>query len=280
MIVYINRRFVSEEEAVVSVFDRAFLYGDALFETIRIHEGRPFRWDQHLERFQRGAEHLRLRCPVRVEELRTAVTALVKRNGLSDGVLRLTLSRGVGKRGYSAIGADHPVVVMSVHPPSLPASDGLPRWKLVASKIPIWSADPLRALKTGNKLTEVLARTEAREQGADDALLLNEHGEMAESTSANVFWIRNGKVHTPPLYSGALGGVTRTVVMGLCARMGITCEETRAGPDTLHETDGVFVTLSSMGIAEASHLDGRPLRASPIAADLWKDYTRDLLGTD
>src|ERR1051326_1223787 len=114
MLVFLNGNFVAQEEAVVSVFDRGFLYGDGLFETMRIYNGKPFRWPQHWERFARGADYLKIRPPFSSETLRDYVEELIARNDLPDALLRLTLSRGVGVRGYSPKGADHPLVVMSM----------------------------------------------------------------------------------------------------------------------------------------------------------------------
>src|SRR5579872_7032026 len=116
MIVFLNGQFVPEESAVVSVFDRGFLYGDGLFETIRIFKGKPFRWEQHLERLQRGAEFLKIKLPFSCTALPKFADELINKNQMPDALLRLTLSRGVGIRGYSPKGAEEPTVVMSLHP--------------------------------------------------------------------------------------------------------------------------------------------------------------------
>src|SRR5690242_10966358 len=111
MIVFLNGQFVPEERAVVSVFDRSFLYGDGLFETLRVLNARLFRWSQHVDRLQRGADYLRMWLPFSPGTLETAALELVKVNQMPDALLRLSLSRGVGKRGYSPAGADQPVLV-------------------------------------------------------------------------------------------------------------------------------------------------------------------------
>src|SRR2546422_8771556 len=118
MIVFLNGQFVAEEQAVVSVFDRGFLYGDGLFETVPVYGGRPFRWAQHLERLARGADYLKIRLAFSPKELRKLAGELIERNGMPNALLRLTLSRGVGERGYSPKGADSPVVVMALYPAS------------------------------------------------------------------------------------------------------------------------------------------------------------------
>ncbi|HEX4644553.1 MAG TPA: aminotransferase class IV, partial [Verrucomicrobiae bacterium] len=109
--VFLNGQFVPEEQAVVSVFDRGFLYGDGLFEALRVYNGQPFRWTQHLERLQRGADFLKIRLPFTAAELRNHAAELIRRNQMPECLLRLVLSRGVGPRGYSPRGADLPVLV-------------------------------------------------------------------------------------------------------------------------------------------------------------------------
>src|SRR6267378_1183484 len=116
MTVFVNGRFVPEEQATVSVFDRSFLYGDGLFETLLVANGKPFRWEQHLLRLRRGAEFLRISVPYAAEELRRFVSQLIAENQMPEALLRLTLSRGVGVRGYSPQGAIRPTFTMSLHP--------------------------------------------------------------------------------------------------------------------------------------------------------------------
>src|SRR5215475_13951054 len=118
MVVFLNGEFVPEDRAVVSVFDRGFLYGDGLFETMRVFNGKPFRWRQHCERLQCGADFLGIRLPFTVEALRGFVGELIAKNNLPDALLRLTISRGIGARGYSPKGADKPTTTMSLHPPT------------------------------------------------------------------------------------------------------------------------------------------------------------------
>ncbi|MEY2410176.1 MAG: branched-chain amino acid aminotransferase [Verrucomicrobiota bacterium] len=275
MVVFLNDRFVAEDAALVSIFDRGFLYGDGLFETMRLVNGRPFLWSPHLERFQRGADSLKLRPPLTSAELRRVAERLVSLNALSDGVLRLTLSRGRGPRGYSPKTADHPTLVMSLHPP--PPEKARNRTLIIASlRIP--AGDPLSRLKSCNKLLHVMARGEASDRGADDAILLNANQEIAEATSSNLFWCSNDSVCTPPLSSGALDGITRSAVIALCSKMGVRCREVTGRPATLRKAAGVFLTNSVDGIVEASTLDGQRLKRSPLSRQLIHAY-RKLLRT-
>src|SRR5436309_76784 len=161
MVVFLNGQLVPEEQAVVSVFDRGFLYGDGLFETVRVFNGKPFRWEQHLERFRRGAEFLKIRPPFPSDSLREFAAQLIVQNGMPDSLLRLTLSRGVGPRGYSPEGAERPAIVMSLHPAPERDPRNPPKWKLVTSTHRLPANEPLAQFKTSNKLAQILARSEA-----------------------------------------------------------------------------------------------------------------------
>src|SRR5947208_3976423 len=135
MLVFVNGRFLPEEQAVVSFFDRAFLYGDGIFEALRISHGQPFRWQQHMERLQAGLDHLKISSPYSPAQLRDYTRRLVAENRMPESLLRVTISRGVGKRGYSPVGANSPSVVLSLHPAPVADPDNPPRWKLITSTV-------------------------------------------------------------------------------------------------------------------------------------------------
>jgi branched-subunit amino acid aminotransferase/4-amino-4-deoxychorismate lyase len=189
MVVFLNGPFLPEAEAVVPVSDRGFLLGDGLFETVRVAKGRPFRFAQHLERLSRGADFLKIKLPFTPKELQQFSAQLIERNALPESVLRLTLTRGVGSRGYSIAGADRPTLAMTLHslPPVNP--DEPLMWRLVTSTFRIPAGDALATFKTTSKVLNVLARVEAEERGADEALLLNTNGEVAETAGGNFFWV-------------------------------------------------------------------------------------------
>src|SRR5215471_4599082 len=216
MTVFVNGRFVSEEQAMVSVFDRGFLYGDGLFETLTVSNGRPFRWQQHWERFESGARFLNISPPFHAEEIYRFVGELIRLNKMPEALLRLTLSRGVGLRGYSPKGAELPSVVMSLHPAPALDPDRMPQWNLITSTIRLPAKEPLAQFKTCNKLPQILARAEADANGTQEALLLNSDGFVVEATNSNFFWVQGNTVRTSPLISGILPGVTRAVVCEIC----------------------------------------------------------------
>jgi branched-chain amino acid aminotransferase len=236
-----------------------------------IANGAPFRWLQHFERLARGAAFLGIALPYSEEQLRAATAQLVRENRLSNGVLRLTLSRGTGVRGYSPKGADSPFVVMTLHPITA-VPNQLQSWKLRISSFHLPANEPLAQFKTCNKLSQILARSHAEQNDADEALLLNTEGFVVEGASSNLFWISQNTVFTPPLASGVLSGVTRLVIFELCQKSGLSVQERNLTGSQLFEMDGVFLSLSTFGIVQGSTLDGRPLKKSPLTEVLNARY--------
>jgi len=272
MIVFLNGEFVPEEQAVISVFDRGFLFGDGLFEAMLVRRGEIFRWEQHIERLRHGVDFLKLTVPFSTDELFRFSMQLIQRNRMPEALLRLNLSRGITSRGYSPNNAVRPSVVLTLHPAPVLDSKRPPRWRLVTSSYCLPANDPLTSFKTANKLPEVMARAEADAVGAHDAILLNPRGHIAEGTSCNVFWLRENVVCTTPLSSGALPGVTRAAVIELCVKRKIDWREKNAKPADLRRAQGVFLTNTSMGVVEVESLDGRKLRRSPLVKKLWAAY--------
>ena len=274
MIVYLDGQFLPEAETLIPVSDRAFLLGDGLFETVLVQGGRPFLWEQHWSRLLRCAEFLHLKIPPDESRLRDGIRELIARNQMPSAILRITVSRGGGGRGYSLRGADQPRIVMTLRPPALAPGATAPPWRLITSSLRVAAGEALAVYKTLNKLPSILARAEAEAAGADEGLLLNTDGDVAEAAAANIFWLTGDRVCTPALASGALDGVTRRAVLDLCRELQIPAGEARSTPEQLHACDGVFLTLTTLGIVEAVALDGRPLRRSPLVRVLQDAYQR------
>jgi branched-subunit amino acid aminotransferase/4-amino-4-deoxychorismate lyase len=268
MVVFLNGEFLPEERAVVPVTDRSFLYGDGLYETLPFYGGVPFRWDAHMQRLQQGLRLLRMEIPFSGKELRASAAQLLERNNMRDAVLRLSVSRGTGSRGYSVKTAQNPVVVMTLH--ALPPITD--HWRLITSSLRVLADDPLMQLKTCSKVRSVLARAEAEEQGADEALLLNERGEITEGAATNFFCIENEVVCTPPLAAGLLPGVTRAAVLEVCAGLGIKTAERAIACAEVIGCEGAFLTVSTMGVVEVISLDGNPLRRSAVVIRIANEY--------
>jgi branched-chain amino acid aminotransferase len=280
VLIFLNGQFVPEERAVVSVFDRGFLYGDGLFETMRVFNGKPFRWQQHLERLQRGSDFLNIKLPHSTEALRGFVSELIAKNKMPDALLRLTLSRGVGVRGYSPKGANSPTIVMSLHPaPASGLKDSIPRWNLITSSRRLPTNEPLAQFKTCNKLAQILARAEADAADADEALLLNTDGYVVEGASSNLFWIVGDTICTPPLAAGVLPGVTRGVVMEICEKLGLKTNDGNITAEELKLSDGIFVSLSSFGIVEVTSLDGLEVKRATLVEEIQRSYEQIIAET-
>ncbi len=272
MLAYLNGLFLPQEQAVVSISDRGFMYGDGLFETILVMNSSPFRWAQHFERLARGAEFLRLKLPFSSEELLASSLELIRRNHTSAGLIRLTVSRGSGQRGYSVSGPSRPVAVMTLHPalardPNLP-----PQWRLATTSIRVPARQLLTQFKTCNKLPQIIARAEASEAGADEALILNTEGFVIEGASSNLFWLRGRALCSPPVESGILPGVTRAVLHEICPELGLEWREENVRAEELANTEGVLLSLTSIGLAEATEKDEQPLPRSAAVPHLWRAF--------
>jgi len=279
MWVRLNDRLVPESEAVVSVFDRGFMYGDGVFETIRLYRGRPFRPGCHIDRFEASAAALQLRLPRSRAEILRDIEELLEPNGLTgtDAVVRLALSRGVGVRGPSIRGADNPTYVATVGPlpPDLARrrTAGV-RLKIVSTRRVNADALPVHA-KHANYLNSILAHAEAVESGADDALLLSANGRLAECSGSNLFLVNGSRILTPDLKTGILPGCARAVVLELCGRNRLSADQARLDPAVLHEVEEVFITNSVTGIVPVASVDGRAFDSpGPVTSILTAAYDR------
>jgi branched-chain amino acid aminotransferase len=255
MLAFLNGQFLPEEQARVSVLDRGFLYGDGVFETIRVANANPFQWPEHFERLERGAARLRIKLPCSNEELGQAALHLIAENGVTEAALRIALSRGPGPRGYSIKGADHPTLAMTLHAAPKLDPDHPRLWNVVTTAVRLPPKDPLSEIKSGNKLPHILARAEAESRGADEGLLLNGAGDPIETSSANLFWLERDTVCTPGVESGILPGITRAWVLDWCRQARVEVREKTVRSSQLSRADGIFATNSILGIVEIQQLD-------------------------
>jgi len=270
MTVFLNGHFLSDAEAVVPVNDRGFMYGDGLFETLRVVNGRPFRMAQHLERMTRGADFLKIKPPFSPKELEKFARQLTEHNQMSDAILRVTLTRGPGSRGYAPNGASNPTVVMTLH--AAPSLEKAVEWNLITSSFRIPASDALASFKTTSKILHVMARAEAVEKGADEALIINTNGEVAETASGNLFWVYQDKICTVPTGRGVLPGITRAIVLEICQTLGLQTNKRVIKPEALRNSQGLFVTQSALGIVPVISLDGEPVAPSPLVDQISSAY--------
>ena len=276
MLVFLNGKFLPEAEAVVSVSDRGFLLGDGLFETARVANGKTFRLAQHLERLTRGADFLKIKPPFTPKELEKFAAQLIKENQMPEAVLRVTLTRGPGGRGYSPQNAAAPTLAMTLHPLPPQNADEPLQWSLVTSSFHIPASDALSAFKTTSKILNVMARAEAEEKGADEALLLNTNGEVAETAGGNLFWVYQEKICTVPAGRGVLPGITRAVVLEICQALGLETNKRVIKPEHLRNAEGLFVTNSALGIVPVAAFDGEPVAPSPLVDQIASAYAEML----
>ena len=269
----LNGRFLPLDEAQVSASDRGFLYGDGLFETIRIHDGRPFLWDWHMIRFMDGSESLGIALPQSTESLLGNVRELICRNDGPESIVRIALSRGVGQRGYGVTGDEQPILLITQQ--SLPPKPSKPL-SLVTTNARVAVGDPLARVKSANKLGSILVKRDATRQRADDGLILNSDGNVTETSSANVFWVENGTLHTPPISDGVLPGVTRRLVIDLAPTLGQAVREESAAPDRLQQAEAGFVTSAATGIRAIAQVDGTALGTHPLVGQLQDTYEAEL----
>jgi branched-chain amino acid aminotransferase len=278
MMVFLNGRFVPEAEAFVPVNDRGFMYGDGLFETMRVVRGKPFRFAQHLERMTRGADFLKIKPPFTPKELEKFAAQLAEQNKMPEAILRVTLTRGPGKRGYTPDAEGRPTVVMTLS--AAPPPENLVEWSLVTSSFRIPASDALSSFKTTSKVLNVLARAEASEKGADEALLINTNGEVAETASGNLFWIYQDNICTVPTGRGVLPGITRAIVLEICQALGLQTNKRVIKPEALRNSQGIFVTQSAFGIVPITTFDGAPVAPSPLVDQISNAYNEMLFKFD
>lgn len=274
MVVFLNGRFVPEADAVVPLNDRGFLLGDGLFETARVAHGRPFRLAQHLDRLSRGADFLKIKLPFSIREMQKFAAELIAKNKLADAVLRATLTRGPGSRGYSTSGPSQPTLAMTLHKLPPQSSDEPLQWSLVTSSFRVPASDALAAFKSTSKILNILARSEAEAKGADEALLLNTNGEVAETAGGNIFWVYHDKICTIPTGRGILPGITRAVVLEICQSLGLETNKRVIKPEMLRNAGGIFVTQSALGIVPVVSFDGVPVAPSPLVDQIATAYNQ------
>ena len=261
MKIWMSGKIVGPEEAQISVLDHGLLYGDGLFEGMRIHAGRVFRLPDHLQRLDAGARALGLKLPYRIDEISQIVLETARAFGEAQAYVRLVCTRGQGALGVDPTGCRDPqlfciVTSLTLYPDDKLAS-GIDLMTASVRRPALDALDP--QIKSLNYLNSVLAKREARLQGADEALILNGRGLVAEAAVANVFVVRGQRLLTPPTTDGALPGITRRSVMEIALELGIPAVESSLGRLDFFQADEVFITGSGAGIVPVARLDGQPV---------------------
>ena len=277
--VSIDGHIVDSAEARVSVFDRGFLYGDSVFEVFRTYGGVPFAEKAHLERLARSADLLMISLPLSLEALSSEIGATLRAAGQGEWYVRVMITRGTGPLTYDPSTATEPLRVIIVAPLSLPPADYYERGVAVLLLRASRPTDDERAsgAKASNYLANLLAVHEAKQQGAQEALLLGRRGQILEGASSNVFVVQNGKVRTPEPEPGILVGITRGTVLAAAEAEGIEVEETEVRPEDLFGADEAFITSSIREVMPVVSADGRTIGSGapgPVTKRLRAAYRR------
>jgi branched-chain amino acid aminotransferase len=265
MWIYLNDRFVKEEEAVVSVFDHGFLYGDGVYETFRSYGSRIFMRDQHLARLRRSADAIGLTIPISEHRWPALLHEAMTRNDVghehTDAYLRITISRGAGDIGLDPALCPTPTVVIMtkpLHPPS-PEQYRIGVNLIVARTRRNLPSALSPQIKATNFLNNILAKREAIAAGAFDSILLNWESHLTECTVSNLFFSRAGRLCTPALACGLLDGITRDIVLNLAQEAQIPVDEGHFGVEEIHKADECFLTNTSMEVMPVTMIDGHPV---------------------
>ncbi|MGE5209395.1 MAG: branched-chain-amino-acid transaminase [Alphaproteobacteria bacterium] len=257
--IYIDGKFCSEANAKVSVFDHGLLYGDGIFEGIRFYNGRVFRLEEHLERLWDSARSICLKIPMTRQEMSEALLETIRQNQLHDGYVRLLVTRGVGNLGLNPEQCKTPSVIIIAATIALYHEDfyqkGLSIVTVATRRSNPASLNP--AVKSLNYLNNVMARIEANLAGADEALMLNDAGNVAECTADNVFIIKQDQIFTPPITAGALRGITRSVVFDIASEFDTKVIEADFTRHDIFVADECFLTGTAAEIIPVVKADGR-----------------------
>ncbi len=260
-IIYIDGQLLPASQAKVSVFDHGLLYGDGVFEGIRFYNGRVFRLEQHIRRLYDCARSILLKIPLTPEEMTAATCATVKANGLREGYIRLVITRGVGPMGLSPFKCPTPSVIIIADAIALYTEESY-KTGLTMATVPTRRAshDILSPqVKSLNYLNNIMAKVEALQAGAEEGLMLNDVGLVAECTGDNIFIVRDGVISTPPLTAGALDGITRGAVFQIAGELGIPIRERDMSRHDVFIADECFLTGTAAEVIAAVKLDGREI---------------------
>ena len=267
--IYIDGQFLPERDAKVSVFDHGLLYGDGIFEGIRFYNGRVFKLTEHLERLWDSARAIMLTIPMTMAEMEAALLETIRRNELRDGYIRLLVTRGKGNLGLSPDRCPKATVVIiaatiQLYPPEV-YERGMTVVTVATRRMAPAALSP--AVKSLNYLNNIMAKIEANIAKADEGLMLNEEGYVAECTGDNVFIVKRGEIFTPPIYAGSLRGITWQAVLDIAAELGFKVHVQSLTRYDLYTADEFFLTGTAAEVIAAVKLDERVIgdgKAGPV----------------
>jgi branched-chain amino acid aminotransferase len=266
MKIFIDGKYYEKEEACVSVYDHGLLYGDGVFEGIRIYGGRVFKLDEHITRLFASAKAILLDIPMPPERMRETVLEVVRLNKKNDGYIRVVVTRGRGDLGLDPAKCAKPTVIIIVDDIALYPAQMYERGIAVVTassrRLAVDGLDP--RIKSLNYLNNILAKIEAKQAGCLEAVLLNPQGYVSECTADNIFIIKEGVLYTPATIEGALDGITRETVLELAAGLSIACRVCVLSRYDLYTADECFLTGSGAELMPVVSVDGRRIgRGTP-----------------
>lgn len=261
MKIYMNGSLVDEADAKISVFDHGLLYGDGIFEGIRLYKGCVFKLDEHLDRLDKSARAILLKLPVDLETIAEAVCETCRANNLEDGYIRLVVTRGVGSLGLSHLSCKNPQLIIIADKITLyPQEHYTKGLRIITS--PTRRINPAALapmVKSLNYLNNILAKADANQAGCLEAIMLNDQGYVAECTGDNIFIRHKDKWFTPPTAAGALKGITRGAVLELMEELGFACQEANLTRYDIWTADEMFLTGTAAEVIPVVDVDSRTI---------------------
>ena len=275
--IWLDDKLVDEADAKVSVFDHGLLYGDGVFEGIRVYNGRVFKLEAHIERLYESAKVIRLEVPIGKSGLVGAIEKTVEANGVVDGYIRLVVTRGVGTLGLDPFICENSRLIIIADKIQLYPEELYEKGMKVISAVTVRS-HPLAIppqVKSLNYLNNILAKIEALDNDVPEAIMYNHEGYVAEATGDNVFIVRNGVIYTPPAEAGALEGITRALVIRLAMEQNLQVVEKNLTRHDLYVCDEFFLTGTAAEVIGIVDIDGRVIgdgRPGPVTRLLRKEF--------
>ncbi|PKO16012.1 branched-chain-amino-acid transaminase [candidate division BRC1 bacterium HGW-BRC1-1] len=282
--IWLDGQIVDEADAKISVFDHCVLYGDGVFEGIRIYDGCVFRLREHIERLWSSAKYIMLEVPMSRDEMVDAVAQTVRANGLRNGYIRLVVTRGVGDLGLSPANCGRgSVFIIAANIRLYPEEDYQNGMEIVTVPTRRYNVGSWNGrVKSCNYLNNIMAKIEGQIAGAREALMLDHNGMVVECTGDNIFIVKNGVVNTPPVYLGALRGVTRDAIMDIAEERGMEVREDPFTRFEIFDADECFLTGTAAEVIPVTRLDGRSIAdgcPGPVTLELLEAF-RELVKCD
>ncbi|PRO64692.1 branched-chain-amino-acid transaminase [Alkalicoccus urumqiensis] len=259
--IYLDDKFVRKEEAVVSVFDHGLLYGDGVFEGIRAYDGNIFKLDEHLDRLYQSAQSIMLQIPYTKEEMQQIIVGTIRHNELNSAYIRVVISRGPGNLGLDPANCTNPSVIVIAEELALFPKELYQRGLRMGSVATRRNRPDVLSpqVKSLNYLNNVLVKLEANQAGVDEALMLNDQGYVTEGSADNIFIVKNGKIITPPVYLGALEGITRNAIIEIAREFDYDMQEEPFTRHDVYTADEVFLTGTAVEVIAVVDVDGRTI---------------------